>query len=373
LSELPATERTDFADLYNNSPCGYLTIFPSGSISGANLQAAKWLGYDRAQLCRLRLSDILSLNGRVYWETHLRPLLRVQGEIDGVALDFVTAASAKLSAFASAIEMRDAAGKVVELRLAFFQAEERRAFEQSLLNARAVSEERLRSERETAELREQFIAVLGHDLRNPLASIDAGLRMVLKTDDMARVRTLSTMMQASVGRMSKLIDDVLDFARGRLGSGLALNRFGSVDLRPALEQVVAELQAAHPETAITADLDLAGSIECDPARIAQMASNLIANAITHGAPAMPVKVQARSQDGRFELSVSNAGEPIPSEVATELFKPFVRASARPSQQGLGLGLYICSEIAKAHGATLSVSSTIDETRFTFRMPEQRKP
>ena len=107
---------------------------------------------------------------------------------------------------------------------------------------------------------------------------------------------------------------------------------------------------------------------CDSARIAQLFSNLLANALTHGDPAGPVWVFARSGDDGFELSVANLGEPIPPETQASLFKPFSRASARPGQQGLGLGLYIASEIARAHGGSLEVASSEEITRFTFRMP-----
>jgi signal transduction histidine kinase len=232
----------------------------------------------------------------------------------------------------------------------------------------ADSEAKLLDEQLAAGIREQFIAVLGHDLRNPLASVEAGLRMVQRTDDMAKVKSLATLMQRSVSRMSSLIDDVLDFARGRLGGGLALDRQVSGDLKQALEGVVTELRISQPDREIVSNLDIAGEVECDNARISQMLSNLIANALTHGADDKPVIVRARKTRDVFELSVTNAGEMIPATVAKELFKPFVRASAKPAQQGLGLGLYISSEIAKAHSGTLEAASTPEETRFTFRMP-----
>ena len=104
------------------------------------------------------------------------------------------------------------------------------------------------------------------------------------------------------------------------------------------------------------------------ARIAQLLSNLLANALTHGAPDAPVRVDAHTDAARLELSVANRGDPIPPATQQRLFQPFSRASLRPGQQGLGLGLYIASEIARAHGGTLEVSSTAEETRFTFRMP-----
>jgi sigma-B regulation protein RsbU (phosphoserine phosphatase) len=95
---------------------------------------------------------------------------------------------------------------------------------------------------------------------------------------------------------------------------------------------------------------------------------LLGNAVVHGAAESPVDVSATSHDGTFELSVANSGDPIPESVLKQLFQPFYRGAARPSMQGLGLGLFIAAEIARAHDGTLTVASTAAETRFTFRMP-----
>jgi signal transduction histidine kinase len=231
----------------------------------------------------------------------------------------------------------------------------------------AVTEARLMSERETSELREQFIAVLGHDLRNPLASIAAGARMLTKEDQKEPASEILGLMQKSVARMSALIDKVLDFARGRLGSGITLKR-SSQSLQPVLNQVIAELRAGSPGRKIETTFDLTRAVDCDGGRIAQLFSNLLGNAVTHGAVDRPIRVRATTQDGKLELSVANAGEPIPSEAMERLFQPFYRLAEQGSQQGLGLGLYIASEIARAHGGRIDVTSSPAETRFTFRMP-----
>ncbi|MDB5608746.1 MAG: histidine kinase [Bradyrhizobium sp.] len=231
----------------------------------------------------------------------------------------------------------------------------------------AASEARLLSERETSELREQFIAVLGHDLRNPLASIAAGTKMLTKGNSKEDADEILGLMQKSVARMSALIDNVLDFARGRLGSGLALKR-SMQSLEPVLNQVIAELRAISPESGIETIFNLTRPVDCDGGRIAQLFSNLLGNSVTHGTAARPIRVRATTQGGEFELSVANSGEPIPCEAMDRLFQPFYRVSAQNSQQGLGLGLYIASEIARAHSGTIDVTSSPDETRFTFRMP-----
>ena len=231
----------------------------------------------------------------------------------------------------------------------------------------AASEAALALESENAKLREQFIAVLGHDLRNPLASIDAGAKLLAREPLGEKAGRIVGLVQGSVERMAGLIDNVLDLACGRLGGGLSLDRADAA-LGPVLKQIVAELRAAWPDRAIETRFALGHPVRCDPARIGQLLSNLVANALAHGAADAPVRVEARSGDGRFELSVANTGEPIPPAVIEHLFQPFFRMAVRPNQGGLGLGLYIVSEIARAHDGAVEVSSTPEETRLTFRMP-----
>ena len=232
----------------------------------------------------------------------------------------------------------------------------------------ATAESDLRSERQIAVLREQFIAVLGHDLRNPLASIDAGMRMLLKRTLDERAREIVTLAQGSVVRMKGLIDNVLDLARSRLGEGLPVDRNADYPFEPVVRQVVDELQAAYPDRDIEVFVDLDDPIDCDRQRFAQMLSNLLANAITHGAVDRSITIEITDAGGDFTMSVTNAGKPIPEEALENLFKPFFRADVRTSQQGLGLGLYISNEIAKAHGGTLTCRSDNDATTFTFEMP-----
>lgn len=227
----------------------------------------------------------------------------------------------------------------------------------------------LSSERRTAELREQFIAVLGHDLRNPLASIASGTALLGKSQLDEKGREVIRLLQSSVKRMASLIDDVLDFTRGRLGGGLSVERKAQ-DLHPILEQVVSELRSAHPDRTIVLTCRLIEPIVADRQRIGQLLSNLVANALAHGAREAPVLVDAIAEGGTFRLSVSNRGNPIPVAQIDRLFEPFFRGPLRTHQQGLGLGLYIASEIARSHGGQLSVISTPDETRFTLTMPSR---
>lgn len=231
-----------------------------------------------------------------------------------------------------------------------------------------LSEAALLDERRTAQLREQFIAVLGHDLRNPLNAIAGGAQVLGRMPLDEKAEPIVAMVRRSAVRMSRLIEDVIDFARGRLGGGFALNQIGDGETVTMLEQVIAEARSAWPDRLIESEIALARPVVCDPARLGQMFSNLLINALTHGDASRPVRVVAGSDESGFSLSVINLGEPIPPEVVDRLFLPFSRATAEPANAGLGLGLYIAAEIARAHRGALTVASTPAETRFTFTMP-----
>jgi signal transduction histidine kinase len=168
--------------------------------------------------------------------------------------------------------------------------------------------------------------------------------------------------------MVELINNVLDLARGTMGGGLPVRRVPDLDVSKVLTQVIQELQIAWPERTLQQEISLHQTVWFDAARIAQVLSNLVANALTHGAPDQPVLIQAHCVDGFFQLSVTNRGPTIAPEVASQLFQPFARGKAHPGAQGLGLGLYIASEIARAHGGTLTVASSDGKTCFTLRIP-----
>jgi signal transduction histidine kinase len=244
-------------------------------------------------------------------------------------------------------------------------------FNQRLAQSQAdlrVSQADLLDERKTAELREQFIGVLGHDLRNPLASVDAGMRYLLRNLGTEKAPEIILTVQKSVLRMASLVDNIMDFARGRLGDGLTISRDAKQPLTPVLEQVIAELKSVWPDVAIEASIDIEEPVNCDRGKLGQLFSNLLGNAILYGDQGKPVRVSARTLNGVFELAVTNYGAPISDKAMGNLFKPYTRGE-RPSQQGLGLGLYIASQIVGAHGGTLKATSNAEETRFVFEMPQ----
>ena len=240
------------------------------------------------------------------------------------------------------------------------QAETVQRFEQ-------LTRKQLLHEQETARLREQFIAVLGHDLRNPVGAISGAVQLLRKQPQNEKALKVIDLMEASVGRMVGLIDDVMDFARARLGSGIQLNR-QPADLEQVLRHVVEELGTSRPELRIECTFDVAKPVSIDAARLGQMVSNLLTNAIVHGDSDKPIRLITKLSGRDLTLSVTNTGPPIPEAMMERLFQPFFRGEVRPHQTGLGLGLHIAAEIAKAHSGRLHVASANEETCFTFVMP-----
>jgi sigma-B regulation protein RsbU (phosphoserine phosphatase) len=135
-----------------------------------------------------------------------------------------------------------------------------------------------------------------------------------------------------------------------------------------LEQVVEELQTAQPTRTIESSISLPSRILCDKDRIAQVVSNLLANALSHGAHDRPVRLEATATEETVTVAVVNQGKPIPTAIRERLFQPFFRAES--GNEGLGLGLYISSEIVRSHGGMLEVTSDAEETRFAFTIPRQ---
>lgn len=228
------------------------------------------------------------------------------------------------------------------------------------------SQKELAEERKIAELRDQFIAILGHDLRNPLGAITSSAQIMLRMPLDERLNKLTRIIKNSSYRINGLIENMLDFARGKLGEGITLDR-GIEYLRDPLLQVITELQTSYSESEINFEAYLEEPVNCDARRISQLFSNLLGNALTHGDQTAPIEVFADSRGGMFLLSVTNRGTKIPEVALKQLFQPFSRGKVKKDQQGLGLGLYIASQIAMAHGGTLSVDSNDDFTSFRLKL------
>jgi signal transduction histidine kinase len=203
-------------------------------------------------------------------------------------------------------------------------------------------------------------------LRNPIAAVDAGITRLLKEGLTERSPLILKLMKSSLSRMSGLVDNVMDLARSRLGGGIGVT-LAEANLAQILANVVDEIRVAHPDREIDLRLELPGKVTVDQLRVAQMISNLLSNAVTHGDANSAIAVTGYVKETTLEIGVRNGGPPIPCESIPKLFLPFKRGDGASGGQGLGLGLYIASQIAKAHCGRIDVRSDESETSFTFRM------
>jgi signal transduction histidine kinase len=242
------------------------------------------------------------------------------------------------------------------------------AIDQSLAEAVRSFTDRLE------ESRELFLATLGHDLRNPLNAVNVTAEVLARAGQLDEEHTRYAVQVGDYTKvMGRMIDDLLDFTRSRLGKGMAIVR-QTMDLRSVCRDVMNQFQAAEPhrELRLTSSDDTTG--EWDPERLRQVVSNLIANAIEHGAEDSPIDMSVMTEGDDVLLTVSNQGKPIPADVLPRLFDPLVRGASRSRSRdrhgSIGLGLYIVREIVMAHGGSISVTSSASAgTAFTVRLPK----
>ena len=238
----------------------------------------------------------------------------------------------------------------------------------------AIAESLAQYTHEIESARERFLAVLGHDLRTPLGAILTGSRFLYESADLPEAqRAVVAGMERSGWRMNELVTDLLDLALTRLGDGIPIRR-AELDVGALVREVVAEVLASSGESRITIELsgDLVG--QWDRSRLGQALSNLVGNAVQHGARASTVMVMARGDEPEaVRIVVSNGGVPIPHEKLGTLFDAMKRASGeRTDRRHLGLGLYIVDKIVEAHGGSIDVrSSEADGTTFIVSLPRSR--
>ena len=239
----------------------------------------------------------------------------------------------------------------------------------------ALAEAVNRFTEKTDQYRDQLIGIVSHDLRNPLGGILMGSAVLSGAEGLEdKNAKIAARIQNSAMRMVRIVGDLLDLTRTRLGSQIPIVR-GPSDVGPICQMVISELEGSHPSAVIryTSRGDLRG--EWDSDRLAQVLSNLVGNAIQHGDTEKPITIDARGEGTEVVVAVHNAGPPIPVNVLSDMFEPMVRHVENPARAstGLGLGLYIAKEVVTAHGGRLDVVSTDAEgTTFTLHLPRRAR-
>jgi signal transduction histidine kinase len=250
-------------------------------------------------------------------------------------------------------------GEVTGAINCFYDITERKRTETQLADS-------LSRERELAEFREMFIGMLGHDLRNPVASIVMSAAGLLRRDELGQEDAERASIIIRGGqRMQRMITQLLEFTRVRLGGGFPIAT-GPADLREICRNVIEEFEAGIQ---LEVERDVTGTWDED--RLTQVLSNLVGNAIEYARPGTDVIVKAYAEGPEIVVEIINQGEPIPADVLPFIFQPFRRAHRGTSTTGnLGLGLYIAHQVALSHGGTLDAHSADGKTTFVMRLPRR---
>lgn len=219
------------------------------------------------------------------------------------------------------------------------------------------------AEKQAAHSRERFIGILGHDLRSPLSAILASAAVVLRQHGAPEVSLgAAARIKSSAERMARMISEVLDFTQARMGGGIPLHR-RPTDLGEIARAVTGEVLAVNPARTIAVGVEgnVRGSF--DPDRAAQLISNLVENAVAYAPPDDRIRVAISGGEESVEIAVDNAGSPIPEEERAAVFDPFRRGTASAESRGLGLGLYIVQQIARAHAGDVTLETAAGRTVF----------
>lgn len=369
--------------------CARLSLDGDDRIVRVNETFCTWSGSSSEGAIGKSLFEFVVSRGTSIGRTPYGSDIRPSAAFDGDVLDLLTSAGDRIPVVANSTAFHAHDGEISGTEVVLFVAHEGHGSVATLAQALEMErhvvrrlEERIAAlerqieeavaekteVREYSDLQEQFIAVLGHDLRNPVAAIDSGATILLREGWTDRAPLILGLMRNSVVRMNGLINNVLDLTRFRLGGGIDLNLEPGRSLVPTLQQVVEEIRTAHPDRAIHERIEIVDTVSVDHLRIAQAYSNLLGNALKHGAPDGPIHSECRTANGILEITVRNSGDPIPPVMMERLFKPFHRGEVHHNSGGLGLGLYIAAQIAEAHGGRIVVNSDDQETRFSLLIP-----
>jgi PAS domain S-box-containing protein len=360
-------------ELYEQAPCGYLSTLPDGTIVRVNHTFLEWTGAARDLLVAgTRFQTLLTVGSRIYYETHYAPLLRMQGFVNEIAFEIIRRDERILPVLVSSRQKRDPDGTPLFNRITLFDATDRRRYERELLLARRKAEQ-------VAKDKADLLAMLSHDIRNPLNAVMGVVQLLDRSELTDRQRSFVRLLKSSSGNMLTLLNHVLELSKAEsIGFALAEVPFS---LAAVVEDVVATFETAAREKGLTITSAIADGVPAtivgDPVAMRQILTNLVGNAVkftSTGSVTVTVEVKEISTDGvTLDMSVSDTGIGIAPEVIDRIFNEFTQASYETAVRfgGSGLGLTITRRLLALYGSTVQVRSTPGEGStfsFTIRLP-----
>ena len=361
----------DLTDLYEAAPCGYLSALSSGAIVKVNQTFLEWTGYRREDLLAgRRWPDLLTVGGRIFYETHFFPLLRMQGAVREIALEVRRRDGSALPVLVNAAYRELEEPAVAVIRLTIFDATDRRRYERELLLARQDAERE-------AKARSDLIAMLSHDIRGPLNAIMMATTLLDSTPLSPAQRQFVDVLRSSSANAVSLVNNVLDLTR--LEAGRAVLRERETNLRQLVDDVGATIRVLldqKPAVTLNVVLDdrIPATLLIDGPKLAQVLNNLLGNAAKftqQGLVSLIVSLRAQSESRcTVEFVVSDTGIGIPADRLPHIFEEFTQASEDIADHygGTGLGLAISRRLLRLFDAELSVSSMLGQgTTFRFAL------
>ena len=380
-------QATSTHDLWKNAPCGLLLASDDGTILRVNATFCSWTGYQAEHLeGKWRVQNLLSIGGRIFHQTHWAPLLQLQGSVAEVKLDVVAYSGERIPMLLNAVRRDRDGSRCIEF--ATMVVKERNLYEKELIAARRAAEESLTA-RAVAESqlklvndqlsaadrrKDEFLAILAHELRNPLAPIRNALEVL---NEIAFPNEVASHMQQIISRqvrqMTRLVDDLLDVARINRGH-IDILRVPT-DLRAVATDAVETLRPIYDAKRIELSLSVPTSainVDGDAARLAQVVGNLLNNALKFTDTDGSVDLRLTRNDNEGVLTIKDTGIGISESDLPRLFEMFMQvdSSVGRAQGGLGIGLMLVKYIVESHGGCVSVRSEglRHGSEFEIRLP-----
>jgi len=359
-------------ELYEDAPCGYVSTLPDGTIVRVNRTLLDWVGASRDSILSTRIQTLLTIGSRMYYETHYAPLLRMQGFVNEIALDVVCRDGRILPVLVNARERRDRDGSPLFNRMTLFDATDRRRYERELLLARRKAEQ-------AAKDKAALLAMLSHDIRNPLNALMGVVQLLERGELSESQRRLVRLLKSSSDNMLNLLNHVLELSKAESSSFALVET--PFPLGDVVDDVISTFQTAAREKGVM----LRSSVEPgvppfvigDPVAIRQILTNLVGNAIKFtdsGSVALTVAAREVATDAvTLAIAVADTGIGMAPDVLDRIFNEFTQASYETAMRfgGTGLGLAITRKLLALYGTAVTVKSAPGEgSTFSFdlRLP-----
>ena len=359
-------------ELYEHAPCGYLSTLPDGTIVKLNETFVEWTGHTREAMLGTKFQATLSIGSKIYYETHYAPLLRMQGFANEVALDIVRRDGRILPVLVNSRQKCDESGTPLFNRIMLFDSTDRRRYERELLVARRKAEQ-------IAKDKADLIAMLSHDIRNPLNAVMGVVQMLERSGLSKQQQRFLRLLKSSSDNMLSLLNHVLELSKAE-SSSFTLTET-AIAIGAIVDEVVATFEPVARQKGVTlrsvVALEVPQMVIVDPVAIRQVLTNLVANAVKFTAVgSVSVAITAReigTDAVTLVAAVSDTGIGIAGDAIDRIFDPFAQASDDTTMRfgGTGLGLTITRRLLAAYGSSVQVQSTLGQGStfsFTLRLP-----